>query len=97
MSTEEKQAVGVEEFFSQLRGSMDLVTEACALILAKHPEKGAVYSELCSLLVPPKQEDSLQEKHRKIGFARALGVVAHRADLKESQFQSADIPPQEKH
>ena len=87
----------VEQFFSQLRGSMDLIVEACALLVAKHPDKASLLGTLSILAQPIDNQDSEQGKHYKMGVLRALGSIAKRVENLEAQIELGDIPPTDRH
>ena len=97
MSTEDNEAVRVEAFFARLNGSMDMVIEACALLIAADSRNKTILSQLADRLKPVTQTDSVQERHSKIGAARALSMLAGRTDFQESAAAGAGIPPQDKH
>lgn len=91
------QELSAEQFFSQLRGSMDLVVEACALLVAKHQEKGALLGQLSALGKPVVASDPDLAKHYKLGVLRALGSIADRVGNLEAQIQSVGIDPADRH
>lgn len=87
----------VDQFFSELRGSMDLVVETCALLVAKHPEKGVLLGQLNGLAQPIQDSNSKEEKHYKIGVLRSLASIVDRVAHLEAQIQSEDIEPTDRH
>ena len=87
----------VEQFFSELRGSMDVVVEACGLLVAKHPEKGAILYQLSRVGGPILGTDSSLEKHYKRGVLRALASIGDRVNQMEAQIQAESIKPENQH
>ena len=89
-----------EEFFAELRGSMEVVVETCALIVARHPDKGILLAQLSALADHSKLKpgnDSEAEKHYKFGALRSLATIVDRVGKLEAQIEGGAISPEHRH